>query len=128
MANINKCEFIGNLGKDPVVRTLNGGKKVAEFSIATNIYWKDRNGNKQSRTDWHPVTAYDHIAELTEKYLSKGSFVYVETEHRVDITDKGQYHYFLLKKFLKLDKNSAEAMLSDQEDFNSEDEILINEL
>lgn len=74
---MNHLTILGNLGKDPEVKTV-GEKKVAKFSIATTRRGKDKDGNKI--TDWHNVILWDKLAELAEKYLTKGSSVIIEGE------------------------------------------------
>jgi single-strand DNA-binding protein len=74
---MNHLTIYGNLGKDPEVKTV-GEKKVAKFSVATSRRYKDKDGNKI--TDWHNVVLWDKLAELAEKYLTKGSSVSIEGE------------------------------------------------
>lgn len=79
MSSLNKVMLIGNLGRDPEVRNLQSGDKVANLSLATSEKWRDRDGNQQERTEWHRVVIFDpRLAEVAEKYLSKGSKVYLE--------------------------------------------------
>jgi len=75
---INKVILIGNLGKDPEVRYLEGGIAVARFSVATNESYKDKSGNWQTQTEWHDVVAWRNLAERAEKQLKKGSQIYLE--------------------------------------------------
>ena len=75
---LNKVTLIGNLGNDPNVQTLEGNIKVAKFSLATTENYKDSNGQNQSITDWHNIVMWRGLAELAEKYLHKGSLVYIE--------------------------------------------------
>jgi single-strand DNA-binding protein len=83
MAGINKVILVGNLGKDPEVRYLEGGTAVANFSIATSETFKDRNsGEKKTNTEWHNVVLWRGLAEIAEKYLKKGMQVYVEGKLR----------------------------------------------
>ncbi len=70
--------LIGNLGKDPEVRRLDNGTAVARFSLATNENYKDKNGERQTHTEWHSIIAWRRLAEIAEQYLKKGSMVYVE--------------------------------------------------
>ncbi|MDR2083393.1 MAG: single-stranded DNA-binding protein [Bacteroidales bacterium] len=78
MANsLNKVFLIGNLGRDPEIRTSESWKN-ARFSIATNEDYKNKNGDKISHTEWHNVIAWRGLAEIAEKYLHKGDKVYVE--------------------------------------------------
>lgn len=70
--------LIGNVGGAPEVKTLPSGSVVAEFSIATNREWKDRDGNKQTATEWHNCKAWDKLADVVSQYVVKGMQVYVE--------------------------------------------------
>ena len=74
---INKVTLIGNLGKTPEIRTTDGGAKVANFSVATNESYKDKNEEWQTITEWHNIVAWRGLAERAEK-LSKGGMVYIE--------------------------------------------------
>lgn len=74
----NKVQLIGNLGADPEVKTFNGGKTVARFSIATTDAYKDKEGNKVSETTWHNIVAWGRTASVAEKFLKKGSEVAIE--------------------------------------------------
>ena len=79
MASLNKAILIGNLGRDPEVRHTTNGKAVANFSIATSETWKDKNtGQKQEKTEWHNLIAFDKLAEIVSQYVKKGSQIYVE--------------------------------------------------
>ena len=79
MAGINKVILIGNLGKDPEIRALDNGVKVARFSIATTESYKDRNtGQRVDQTEWHNIVLWRGLAEVAEKYLRKGNQVYLE--------------------------------------------------
>lgn len=77
-ASLNRVTLIGNLGSDPEVKKTTSGQPVANFNIATNESWKDKDGNDQERTEWHKIVAWGKLAELCEKYLEKGKSVYVE--------------------------------------------------
>lgn len=74
----NKVQLIGNLGNDPEIITLDSGKKLAKFSLATNEHYKDKDGQKQTKTDWHNIVAWNKTAELIEQYLSKGKEIAIE--------------------------------------------------
>jgi single-strand DNA-binding protein len=78
--SVNKVILIGNLGKDPEVRTFQNGGKVCNFSIATSENWKDKNtGERQEKTQWHNIAVFSEpLANIAEQYLKKGSKVYVE--------------------------------------------------
>ena len=74
---LNRCDFIGNLGKAPEIRTTQNGAKVANFSLAVSESWKDKSGQKQERTEWVNVVVWgDGLVGVIEKYLSKGSKVF----------------------------------------------------
>ena len=74
----NKVQLIGNLGNNPEVITLESGKKLAKFSIATNDNYRNANGEKITDTQWHNVIAWNKTAEIVEKYLTKGNEIAVE--------------------------------------------------
>ena len=77
-SGVNKVILVGNLGKDPEVRYTPGGQAVANFTIATNENWTDKQGQKQERTEWHRIVVWGKVAELCGEYLSKGRQVYIE--------------------------------------------------
>lgn len=78
MASINKVILIGNLGADPEIRYVPDGTPVATFSMATSDSWRDSNGVKQERTEWHRIVLRRSLAELAGKYLRKGTSIYLE--------------------------------------------------
>ncbi len=78
MSSLNKVMIIGNLGRDPEIRTMQNGDKVANLNIATSENWKDRDGNKQEKTEWHRVVIFGKLAEICERYLKKGAKILVE--------------------------------------------------
>ena len=79
MAGVNKVILVGNLGKDPEVRYLEGGTAVANFTLATSESYKDRNsGERVTQTEWHNIVLWRGLAEVAEKWLKKGSQIYVE--------------------------------------------------
>ena len=78
MASVNKVILMGNLGKDPEVRFMPNGDAVCNFSIATTDNWKDKNGEKQERTEWHNIVMYRKLAEIAGEYVKKGRPIYVE--------------------------------------------------
>lgn len=82
MAGVNKVILVGNLGKDPEVRHLENGAAVANFSIATSESYKDKNGERQTQTEWHNIVLWRGLAEIAEKYLRKGNQVYIEGKLR----------------------------------------------
>lgn len=78
MRGVNRVMLIGNLGKDPDMQFLEGNIAVAKFSLATTETYKDRSGKLISQTEWHTVVLWRGLAELAQKYLHKGSLVYIE--------------------------------------------------
>lgn len=84
---LNRCEFIGNVGKAPEVRFV-GGNAVADFSVACNEKWKDKQGNPQERTEWVRCTAWGKLAEVCGQYLDKGRQVYVSGRMQTDEYEK----------------------------------------
>jgi single-strand DNA-binding protein len=75
---VNKVILIGNLGRDPEVRTTTSGQPVASFSLATNRRWTDRSGQRQEQTEWHNIVCWGRQAEVAGQYLQKGRQIYVE--------------------------------------------------
>ena len=91
---INKVILLGNVGADPEVRALDGGKKVARIRVATTERYTDQQGNKQEQTEWHSVTLWGGLADVADKYLHKGSQVYIEGKIRTrEYEAKGEKRY-----------------------------------
>ena len=82
MAGVNKVILIGNLGKDPEVKYLDTGVAVANFSLATTENYKNKQGERVSQTEWHNIVLWRGLAEVAEKYIKKGSSVYIEGKIR----------------------------------------------
>lgn len=82
--SLNKVMLIGNLGKDPEVKYLDNNKVVATVTLATNENYTDRNGERRTETEWHAIELWDNLARIAEKYLKKGSQVYIEGRIRTD--------------------------------------------
>ncbi|HWK44402.1 MAG TPA: single-stranded DNA-binding protein [Stellaceae bacterium] len=104
--SVNKVTLVGNLGKDPEIRSTNDGTKIASFSVATSESWKDRNsGERREKTEWHRVVVFnDRLVEVIERYVKKGSKLYLEGALQTrKWTDKdGQERYsteIVLQKF-----------------------------
>jgi len=95
MAGVNKVILIGNLGKDPEVRHLEGGAAVAKFPLATTESFKDKAGQRIEQTEWHNIVLWRGLAEVAEKYLKKGMTIYVEGKLRTRSWDdkEGHKHY-----------------------------------
>lgn len=95
MANdLNQCNFIGRLGKEPEVRYMPNGKAVASLSIAVGSSWKDANGERQEATEWVNVAAFDKLGEICGEYLKKGSQVFISGRLKTEKYQKdGQDRY-----------------------------------
>lgn len=75
---VNKVILVGRLGRDPETKYTGSGAAVTNFSIATDEQWKDRNGEKQKKTEWHKIVAWQKLAEIIQQYCTKGQLVYIE--------------------------------------------------
>ena len=91
----NHVQLIGNVGQEPTITNLESGKKVARFSIATNEYYKDAKGEKQTETNWHTVVAWGKTAEIIENYVGKGKEIAItgKLRTRTYTTDDGNQRY-----------------------------------
>lgn len=76
--SVNKVILVGRLGRDPETRYTGGGQAVGNFSVATDETFKDKNGERQKRTEWHRITVWGKQAEIAQQYLKKGSLVFIE--------------------------------------------------
>ena len=125
MSGINKVILIGNLGKDPEVRYLDSGVAVANLSLATSENYKNKDGERVTQTEWHEVVLWRGLAEVAEKYLKKGSSIYVEGKLRtnkwVDKDENTRYKTEILAdKLTMLGKsNSQESSIEN----SSEDDL-----
>ena len=94
--SVNKVTLLGNVGKEPEVRTTPGGTKFARFSLATSSRYKDKSGEWQEKTEWHNIVAWQRTAEIIEQYVKKGNPLYIEgrIENRSwDDKETGQKKY-----------------------------------
>jgi single-strand DNA-binding protein len=108
----NKVQLIGNLGQNPEIKTLDGGKKLAKFSLATSEIYRNAQGEKVKETQWHNLVAWGKVAEIVEKYLTKGSEVAVEGKltNRTYNDKDGNKKYFTevqVNELLMLGEKSA---------------------
>ena len=78
MAGVNKAILVGNLGRDPELRTTPNGQSVVNFTLATSETWTDKSGERVERTEWHRIVVWGRTAETCAQYLSKGRTVYIE--------------------------------------------------
>lgn len=95
MASLNSVSLIGRVGKDPEVRTFEGGNKIATFALATSEKYTDRNGQTQETTEWHNIVLNGRLTDIAEKYIKKGSLIYVggRIKTRSWQDQQGQKHY-----------------------------------
>ena len=82
MASFNKVLLIGNVGKDPEIKTFASGNKVANITLATTERYKDRNGEQKEETEWHSVQAFGKLADVVERFVHKGSLLYLDGKIR----------------------------------------------
>ena len=95
MRSLNRVSLIGNLTADPELHETSTGKKVAHFSLATNRYWKDKEGEDKKVTDYHKITAWQRLGEICGEYLKKGSSIFLEGQlkNRSYETKEGDKRY-----------------------------------
>lgn len=93
--SVNKVMVLGRLGQDPELKTLETGNEVCNFSVATSETWKDKNGQKQERTEWHRIVVWGKMAGVCGQYLKKGSQAFVEgkLQTRSWETESGEKRY-----------------------------------
>ena len=120
MRGLNKVMLIGNVGRDPEMQILEGNIGVAKFPLATTETFKDKNGNLVSQTEWHTVVLWRGLADLAQKYLHKGSLVYIEGRLRTrNWEDKDKNKKFITEvvgdNLVMLDKrkDAADTPLAD---------------
>ena len=82
MASLNRVTLIGNVGKDPEIKTFASGNKVASITLATTERYKDRNGEQKEDTEWHSVQAFGKLADVVERFVHKGSLLYLDGKIR----------------------------------------------
>ena len=127
MAGVNKVILVGNLGKDPEVKYLDSGVAVANFSLATTENYKNKEGERVSQTEWHNIVLWRGLAEVAEKYLKKGSSVYIEgkikTRKWEDKEGANRYNTEILADNMTMlggrpisEKTSEENLITDSKD------------
>jgi single-strand DNA-binding protein len=123
---LNHCQIIGRLGTDPEVKAVAGGKEVARLNVATTDVWRDRDGNKQERTEWHRVVVWGALANTCANHLRKGSLVYfsgkMQTRSWEDQQGQKKYTTELIANEMKM-LSPKEQSSSPELFFNSDDEM-----
>jgi single-strand DNA-binding protein len=114
MQGLNKATLIGHLGKDPDMVTLEGGKNLAKFSLATSESYKDEAGQLHTQTDWHQIIVWGKLAEYAISYLGKGHLVYIEGKIKTrSFEDKDKQKRYVTEivaeKLLHLEKKQKQA-------------------
>lgn len=128
MRGINRVILVGNLGKDPELKTLDAGTPVVKMALATTEIYRLKDGSRHVQTEWHQVIAWRGMASLAGKYLRKGSLVYIEGKirHRQYEAGDGQKRYvteILADQLLMLDKKPS-AISETKEDEDGKDDLL----
>lgn len=129
---INKVILIGHLGKDPELRTLESGSKLASFSLATNERYRDKNDQWQDATEWHNIIAWNFLAEKAERTLRKGSAVYIEGKITYrKFTDKENIERYVteivansLQSLDKQEKTGNPLPSTDKKTLGGDDDVL----
>lgn len=97
MKGVNLVILVGTLGKDPETKYMPSGNAVTNFSVATSESWKDKSGEKQEVTEWHNITMFGKVAEIADKYLKKGSKVYLEGKIKTEKYQKDGVDKYITK-------------------------------
>lgn len=117
---VNKAILLGRLGKNPEIRNTKGGDPVASFSLATDQSFKDRQGKRQDRTEWHQIVVWGKLADFADKYLSKGRLIYLEgriqTREYTDKDDVKRYKTEIVATTIRFVGPAPEASKSGTKD------------
>lgn len=117
--NVNKVFLVGRVTKDPELRTIPSGQNVASFGLATNRFWTSRDGQKQKATEFHNIIAWGKLAEIVQKFLTKGSLAFIEgrlqTRNWQDKQNVKHYRTEVVAERLQLGPKAAgQAVLTDE--------------
>ncbi len=116
--SVNKVILVGNVGKDPVIRNINDNTPVATFTLATNEIYKDKSGNTQKITEWHNIVAWRGNAQLAEKFIRKGTQLYIEGKIRsrsyTDKENQTRYVYEIVADIIQLLGKREDASTAEQ--------------
>ena len=120
MASLNKVTLIGNVGKDPEIKTFASGNKVANITLATTERYKDRNGEQKEETEWHSVQAFGKLADVVERFVHKGSLLYLDGKIRTrsyEADGRTMYRMEILADHIQmLDRRENRPALGPDED------------
>ena len=124
--SVNKAIIIGNLGRDPEIRSTTSGNSMARFSVATTRKWRDRESDQMNEsTEWHNIVCFERLAEIAKDYLRKGSLVYIEGEIRTRTYEReGQRHYSTeinVRELMMLNRRGADAGIEEEHRSDSQD-------
>jgi len=129
--NLNKAMIIGNLTRDPEIRTTPNGQTVATFTVATNLVWADGSGQKKEKVEFHNVVAWRRLAEICGQYLKKGSKVYIEgrLQTRDWVGQDGVKRYrteIITENMIMLDRGGSQGMAANSNMPSSAEESVIH--
>ena len=120
MSSLNEVNLIGRLGKDPEIRFTKDNKPIANFSVATSEKWKDQSGQMQEKTTWHNVVVFGGLADIVQKYLKKGSNVYLSGKLNTEkYTDKNGVEKYATKVIV--DMKGKMVMLGEGQSQNNQE-------
>ena len=131
---LNKATLIGRVGKEPEIRVTKKGTTIATLGLATSEYWKDKQGDRQEKTEWHNIVFFDRLADIVKEYVSKGDLIYLEGKIQ---TDKYQGKDGVLKYSTKIQcqllkmlggkekqkEEKKEEETTEQQDISMDDDI-----
>ena len=126
MSSVNKVILIGNLGRDPELKHTPSGDPVCNFSIATSESWTDKGGTRQERAEWHNIVVWRKLAEICQRYLTKGSKVYIEgriqsREYDAKDGSKRRVTEIVANQMVMLGSRQKEAQDSEPEQYTGPD-------
>lgn len=122
MSGINKVILVGRLGKDPEIRTFEGGNKKASFSLATSEIYKDKDGKKIEQTEWHNIVCWHRRADFAEAYLNKGKLIYLEGSLHTRSWEDGNVKRYITEIYA----NKIEILSSKTEENQSTEIKVVN--
>lgn len=129
--DLNKVQLLGRLGQDPELKYTQSGTAVANFSLATNFVWKDKDGNRKEKTEWHNIEVWRGLAETCSNYLKKGSRIFLEGKLATDTweDENKKKHYktkIVMEEMIMLDSKGnggAEPEIVADSESNKDDDL-----